>query len=121
MIDYLLGPASEGGFELLLRSGVANLMQSLHRFSPQGESTVYDVPVLLCAPAEGGSAVVLEPGQVVEVGVRVEPGNPHRVCFPTMQVRESRKQPNFTWGAMHSHATPSAAGCDWPSGCHPRP
>ena len=80
-------------FELMLRAG-DGVLQSLHRFRPRsdgGGAEPYRLPVLI----QGGG---LRAGQVVELGVSV--GADREVSFPTLQVREPGKAPNFTWGAM---------------------
>lgn len=79
-------------FELMLRAGEGSL-QSLHRFRTRDDpphTPDYVLPVLV--HAEG-----MRSGQVVELGVTV--GADRIVSFPTMQLREAGKPPNYLWNA----------------------
>ena len=86
--------------------GAEGALQSLNRFQATDDdagASGYDLPVLLYSPrpelAAAGAANKHEQAAVtvVELGVAVDPAT-REVTFPTMQVRERRKQANYLPG-----------------------
>ena len=97
MAVYACGSALPGHYELMLRGSPATVVQSLHRFRDAQQPCEYDLPVLLRPPE------AIPDGAVVELGVTVrrdEAAQRATVDFPTMQVREAGKCPNFVIGCM---------------------
>ena len=92
-IDFTLCaiPGHQKRFELMLRAG-EGVLQSLHAFRHVYDDADSVEPYRLPVLVEGNG---LQAGQVVELGVRIQ--KQRNVSFPTMQIRESLKQPNFLW------------------------
>lgn len=80
-------------YELMLR-GAPGTLQSLHRFRDSTSGAEYRLPVLLQPPVDDG----LKDGDVVEVSLR--PDSTGAVRYPTMQIRERGKRPNYLIGCM---------------------